>query len=321
MEEAKARLRQAVEWPVVHKASFDRMGLTPPRGILLFGPPGCSKTTLVRAAATAAGATFVCLSGADVFSPYLGEAEAEIRQAFRIARNAAPAILFFDEIDAIVCNRGGGGKGSASSAESRVLATFLTEMDGVGSLKGDGVVVVGATNRPEAVDRALLRPGRFDQVVYAPLPEEDARRQIFEVHTKRMAVDREDVDFLRLAGVTKGLTGAEIEGVCREAAMSAIREAGFGGDADSSAGTSSSIAATNTTTSSSTIAADSCRQSEGDGDSEEALQATAVGREKEKRGATVTMRHLMAAANAAAARPGVTREMIRGYNRFASGLA
>ncbi|CAN0067492.1 unnamed protein product, partial [Ectocarpus sp. 12 AP-2014] len=161
MEEAKARLRQAVEWPVVHKASFDRMGLTPPRGILLFGPPGCSKTTLVRAAATAAGATFVCLSGADVFSPYLGEAEAEIRQAFRIARNAAPAILFFDEIDAIVCNRDGGGKasfGPASSAESRVLATFLTEMDGVGSLKGDGVVVVGATNRPEAVDRALLRP-------------------------------------------------------------------------------------------------------------------------------------------------------------------
>ncbi|CBJ30073.1 estExt_Genewise1.C_60040 [Ectocarpus siliculosus] len=320
MEEAKARLRQAVEWPVVHKASFDRMGLTPPRGILLFGPPGCSKTTLVRAAATAAGATFVCLSGADVFSPYLGEAEAEIRQAFRIARNAAPAILFFDEIDAIVCNRGGGGKGSASSAESRVLATFLTEMDGVGSLKGDGVVVVGATNRPEAVDRALLRPGRFDQVVYAPLPEENARRQIFEVHTRRMAVDREDVDFLRLAGVTKGLTGAEIEGVCREAAMSAIREAGFGGDADSSTD-ASSIAAINTTTSSSTIAADSCRQSEDDVGPEEVQQATTMGRGKERRSAAVAMRHLMAAAEAAAARPGVTQEMMQGYNRFASGLA
>ncbi|CAM9547161.1 unnamed protein product, partial [Sphacelaria rigidula] len=149
--------------------------------------------------------------GADVFSPYLGEAEATVRQAFVLARNAAPALLFFDEIDAIVCKREGGRKESASSAESRVLATFLTEMDGVGATKGDGVIVVGATNRPEAVDKALLRPGRFDQVIYAPLPDADARKKIFEVHTSKMAVDREGVDFRILAQVSERLTGAEIE--------------------------------------------------------------------------------------------------------------
>eukprot|EP00903_Cladosiphon_okamuranus_P019554 g17985.t1 len=352
VEEAKAKLRQAVEWPVANKAAFDRLGLTPPRGILLFGPPGCSKTTLVRAAATAAGATFVCLSGADVFSPYLGEAEAAVRQAFRIARNAAPAMLFFDEIDAVVCKRGGEGKGSANSAESRVLATFLTEMDGVGSRRGDGVVVVAATNRPEAVDRALLRPGRFDQVVYAPLPDDEARRQIFEVHTRKLSVDGAGVDFAKLAAVSKGLTGAEIEGACREAAMSAIREAGFGGDGDISArsATSTTNSEASRATNSSVLAANTTAggagtsnpgtQSSGSvstsdtavlgrrnrGGQEGGAEESAVGERPQNAGrgggggATVTMRHLVAAARASASRPGVTREMIQGYDRFASGL-
>ncbi|CAM9949388.1 unnamed protein product [Discosporangium mesarthrocarpum] len=281
MDEAKSKLQQAVEWPVTNKAAFQRLGLTAPRGILLFGPPGCSKTTLVRAAATSAGATFVSLSGlffygslffwggADVFSPYLGEAEAAVRRAFLLARNAAPALLFFDEIDAIVSNReqGDAGAGSSSSAESRVLATFLTEMDGVGATKGDGVIVVGATNRPEAVDKALLRPGRFDRLIYTPLPDSEARRQIFAVHTRKVPLDI-GVDFGRLAEASSGLTGAEIKGVCREAAMSCLREAGPGAR-----------------------------------DTQHA----------------VTMRHLMAATLAAAATPGVTREMVKGFEGFIEG--
>ncbi|CAM9945594.1 unnamed protein product, partial [Heterosigma akashiwo] len=170
------------------------------------GPPGCSKTLLARACASECGATFVSLSGADVYSPFLGDAEANIRSAFQTARAACPAVLFFDEIDAVV----GSGRGdSGGGAEARVLATFLNEMDGVDAANG-GLVVLAATNRPWVLDAALLRPGRFDNIIYIPPPDEEAREQIFRIHTKNMQLD-DDVDLAKLAADTEGYTGAEIK--------------------------------------------------------------------------------------------------------------
>ncbi|CAM9174819.1 unnamed protein product [Chrysoparadoxa australica] len=220
MEEAKEALKRAVEWPATRKAALNRFHLDPPRGILLHGPPGCSKTTLVRAASCAAASSFVSMSGADVFSPLLGEAEATVRRTFQLARRAAPCTLFFDELDAMVSGGDGG-------AEKRVQATFLNEMDGVDVKRSDGVVVVGATNRIGMVPAALLRPGRFDQLVAVPLPHQAARQQIFAVHTRRMAMEGGGSVLAELAARSEGLSGAEIQGVCREAAILALREAGL----------------------------------------------------------------------------------------------
>jgi SpoVK/Ycf46/Vps4 family AAA+-type ATPase len=156
LEDVKKRLRQAVEWPLAHAAAFARLGLSPPRGVLLHGPPGCAKTTLARAAAAASGATFVPLAGAELYSMYVGEGEAALREAFRAARLAAPAIVFVDELDTLVGRRGGGG-GTAgrNDASARILSTFLTEMDGLEAAQG--VLVLATTNRPHAIDPALLR--------------------------------------------------------------------------------------------------------------------------------------------------------------------
>jgi SpoVK/Ycf46/Vps4 family AAA+-type ATPase len=230
---AKTALRQAIEWPRLKAREFELLGLHPPRGILLHGPPGCAKTTLARAAAGASGVAFLALSPAEVYaSSYVGEAEAVVRRAFALARSAAPCILFFDEIDSIFggSNNDGGRDGRGSSAEARVLSTFLNEMDGVdvaGAGK-DGVLVLGATNRPWTLDSALLRPGRLgDKIIYLPPPDEPARQSIFETQFKTLIPKEapQEWDWNILLKLSEGMTGAELVGACQEAKMHWIREA------------------------------------------------------------------------------------------------
>jgi SpoVK/Ycf46/Vps4 family AAA+-type ATPase len=236
LEDIKRRLRQAVVWPSRHAGAFARLGLAPPRGVLLHGPPGCAKTTLARAAATASGATFIPLSGPTLYSMYVGEGEAALREAFRRARLAAPAIVFVDELDAVVGARGegsssgGGADGEGGvSASARLLATFLTEMDGLEAARG--VLVLAATNRPGAVDAALLRPGRFDVVLFVPPPDAAGRAAALAVHAARMPL-APDVDLGAVATAAERYTGAELAAVCREAAFAALREGGeWGGPA------------------------------------------------------------------------------------------
>lgn len=222
---AKTALRQAIEWPRIKAESFARLGLVPPRGILLHGPPGCAKTTLARAAAGASAVAFLSLSPAEVYaSSYVGEAEAVVRRAFALARSAAPCILFFDEMDSIFGGIQGGGRGS--SAEARVLSTFLNEMDGVDNQRGaDGVLVLGATNRPWTLDSALMRPGRLgDKIIYIPPPDATARRSILEMQFQGLSKDM-DFDFLASDDMTGLMTGAELVGACQEAKFRMLRSA------------------------------------------------------------------------------------------------
>jgi transitional endoplasmic reticulum ATPase len=228
---AKTALRQAIEWPRTKYLACQQLGLTPPRGILLHGPPGCAKTTLARAAAASAGVAFLSLAPADVFaSSYVGDAEAVVRRAFTLARATSPCVLFFDELDAILgCDENnsdhsnGMGRASSSSAEARVLSTFLNEMDGVDGSWKDGVLVLGATNRPGTLDAALLRPGRFDKIIYVPPPDYQGRRSILSMQCKKWPC-RINVDQLAEESVTGMMTGAEIVGACREAVMRWLRE-------------------------------------------------------------------------------------------------
>uniref|UniRef100_A0A803L7R8 AAA+ ATPase domain-containing protein n=1 Tax=Chenopodium quinoa TaxID=63459 RepID=A0A803L7R8_CHEQI len=231
LNELKKKLRQAVEWPIKHAGAFSRMGVSPIRGILLHGPPGCSKTTLAKAAAHAAQASFFSLRygylqyansqfGAELYSMYVGEGEALLRNTFRRARLAAPSILFFDEADVIAARRGGGSSGNISVGE-RLLSTLLTEMDGLELAKG--ILVLAATNRPHAIDPALMRPGRFDLVLYVPPPDLEGRYEILRVHTRNMKLGA-DVNLQQIADGTDLFTGAELEGLCREAGIVALRE-------------------------------------------------------------------------------------------------
>lgn len=223
MGSAIARLREAVELPLQHAQLYRRMGLAVPRGILLHGPPGNAKTTLVRALATSIRASFLSLSGADVYSPYVGEAEATLRAAFATARSALPCVLFLDEVDALVGSRGiggSGGSGGGHDVSTGILATLLTEMDGVAG--AEGILVVAATNRPHALDPALLRPGRLELHIHVPLPDEAGRVEILGVHTRAVPL-APDVDLRALAAATGGFSGAELEGLCREAAMAGLR--------------------------------------------------------------------------------------------------
>lgn len=209
--ETKLALQQALEWPIKFPQTFARLGVTPPRGVLLYGPPGCSKSSIVRAAAHSSGATFLSLSAAQVFSPFFGDAEAAVRQVFRDARAALPAIIFFDEIDVMVAKRefdgSGGGEGGTSTA-MRVLSTMLNEMDGVES--AEGLLVIGATNRPACIDAALMRPGRFDRILFVDLPTEPDRADILRIHSRPMQL-HEDVDIPALAARTPFFSGAELE--------------------------------------------------------------------------------------------------------------
>ncbi|KAI4314075.1 hypothetical protein L6164_027016 [Bauhinia variegata] len=221
LKELKKKLQQAVEWPVKHSAAFSRLGISPVRGILLHGPPGCSKTTLAKAAAHAAQASFFSLSGAELYSMYVGEGEALLRNTFQRARLAAPSIIFFDEADVVAAKRGGDSLGNTTTVGERLLSTLLTEMDGLEEAKG--ILVLAATNRPYAIDAALMRPGRFDLVLYVPPPDLEARYEILCVHNRNMKVGS-DVNLRRIAEDTELFTGAELEGLCKEAGIVALRE-------------------------------------------------------------------------------------------------
>ncbi|KAI9488970.1 P-loop containing nucleoside triphosphate hydrolase protein [Zychaea mexicana] len=223
LADVKKQLKQAVEWPIKHKDSFLRLGLKPPRGILLYGPPGCSKTTLVKVIASSSGAAFLSINGAQLYSPYVGDSEKVVRTTFQKARASAPAIIFLDETEAIVGKRnmGSGGSNSGDSVQERVLSTLLNEMDGVET--AESVLVVGATNRPDMLDAALLRPGRFDRLVYVPPPDEEARAEILKIHTRKTPLSH-SVDLSSIAKRTNMYTGADLQNVCREAAMMALRD-------------------------------------------------------------------------------------------------
>jgi transitional endoplasmic reticulum ATPase len=219
LDEVKELLKESVEWPLKHADSFKRVGIRPPTGILLYGPPGTGKTLLAKAVANESGANFISIKGPEVFSMWVGESEKKIRDIFRRAKQVAPAIIFFDEIDAIVPRRG--GVASSSHVSENVVSMILTEMSGLEELHN--IVVIAATNRPDMLDPAILRPGRFDRQILVPAPDEKSRLQVLKIHTKNMPVEK-GVDVSKMAKEMDGYTGADIENLCREAGLNALRE-------------------------------------------------------------------------------------------------
>jgi transitional endoplasmic reticulum ATPase len=219
LEDVKEEIREAVEWPLKNPGVFKRMGIRAPKGIMLYGPPGCGKTLLARAVATESEANFITIKGPEVFSKWVGESEKAIREVFRKARMASPSVIFFDEFDSLVPGRGMGY--ADSGVTQRVISQVLTEMDGIISL--EDVVIIAATNRPDIVDPAILRPGRFDRLIYVPEPEKESRLEIFKIYTKDMPLAK-DVDLSQLALLTKKYSGADIEAICREAGLNALRQ-------------------------------------------------------------------------------------------------
>ncbi|MFB6146242.1 MAG: AAA family ATPase [Halobacteriaceae archaeon] len=230
LDAAKRELVRTVEWPLRHRDLFERMGATAPTGVLLYGPPGTGKTLLARAVANATEANFVSVGGPELLDKYVGESERAVRDVFDRAREMAPSLVFFDEIDALTPERQGDA-GGGSRAPERVVSQLLTEIDGLEPL--DEVTLVGATNRPDRIDPALLRPGRFERLVEVPLPDREARAQIFAVHTRDVPLGGVDLGWL--ADQTEGYTGSDVEAVVREAALLAVETAldgagGPGGD-------------------------------------------------------------------------------------------
>ncbi|WP_290624042.1 MULTISPECIES: CDC48 family AAA ATPase [unclassified Archaeoglobus] len=218
LEQAKQELMEAVEWPLKYPDVFKAANIKPPRGILLFGPPGTGKTLLAKAVANESNANFISVKGPELLSKWVGESEKHVREMFRKARQVAPCVLFFDEIDSLAPRRGGIGD---SHVTERVVSQLLTELDGMEELKD--VVVIAATNRPDMIDPALLRPGRIERHIYIPPPDKKAREEIFRIHLRGKPLD-DDVSIEELAEKTEGYSGADIEAVCREAGMLAIRE-------------------------------------------------------------------------------------------------
>ena len=216
LEQAQDKVKESVEWPLSNPEKFTRMGIEPPAGVLLYGPPGTGKTLLARALAGESGVNFVHVNGPELLDRYVGESEESVREVFDLARQTAPSIVFIDEIDAIA-----GKRGETHEVTERVVSQLLTELDGV--VDNPSVVVVGATNRKETLDGALLRPGRLEEHVEVPLPDEDGRRKVLEVHTRGKPL-ADDVDIDDLVEQTAGYSGAELEAVVREAAIAAIDE-------------------------------------------------------------------------------------------------
>ncbi len=220
LDDVKRELKEVVEWPIRYPEAFKRMGINPPKGVLLYGPPGVGKTMLAKAVANESQANFILVKGPELFSKWVGESEKAVRRIFEKARQTSPTIVFFDELDALAPMRGGGMSGDGNVTE-RVVNQLLTEIDGLEDLHD--VVVIGATNRPDIIDTGLLRPGRFDRVILVTPPTEAERVRIFEVHTKTMPLDK-DVKLKDLAKRTEGYVGSDIESVCREGAIFALRD-------------------------------------------------------------------------------------------------
>src|SRR3989454_10948317 len=219
LEGVKEELREAIEWPLKYPELFAQMNAVPPKGLLLYGPPGTGKTLLAKAAANESEANFISVKGPELLNKFVGESEKAVREIFRKARQASPCIIFFDEIDSVAPVRG--GNAGDSHVTERVISQFLTELDGLEELRNVGIIA--ATNRPDIVDGALLRPGRFDRLLYVPPPDLAARKQIFQIRTKKTPLDV-DVKLDELAKLTEGYTGADIASVCNTAMMSALRE-------------------------------------------------------------------------------------------------
>jgi transitional endoplasmic reticulum ATPase len=216
----KQELQEAVEWPLKYQGVFAYADAIPPKGILLYGPPGTGKTLIAKAAANESEANFISIKGPELLSKWVGESEKGVREVFRKARQAAPCIIFFDEVDAIAPRRGG-GLGGDSHVTERLISQLLTELDGLEILTN--VVVIAATNRPDIIDAALLRPGRFDRLLYVPPPDRDSRLQILKIHTKKKPL-AEDINIDNLASHTEGYTGADIASLSSAAVMLALRE-------------------------------------------------------------------------------------------------
>jgi transitional endoplasmic reticulum ATPase len=220
LSEVKQRLQESVEWPLKYGELFAQARINPPKGILLVGPPGCGKTLLAKALATESNVNFLSVKGPELLSKWVGESERGLRDVFRKARQAAPALIFFDEIDALVPTRG--ATASSDQVGDRVLSQFLSEFDGIEELKG--VLILGATNRLDRLDPAVLRPGRFDEIIEIPPLAEDERRAILEVHLREKSL-APGVSLDQLAQETEGYSGAEIASLCRKAGLGAVRRA------------------------------------------------------------------------------------------------
>jgi len=216
----KRELQELIQYPVEHPEKFEKFGMAPSKGVLFYGPPGCGKTLLAKAIANECQANFISVKGPELLTMWFGESEANVREIFDKARQSAPCVLFFDELDSIAVQRGS-SSGDAGGAADRVLNQLLTEMDGMGSKKT--VFIIGATNRPDIIDPALLRPGRLDQLIYIPLPDEGSRRQIFKSVLRKSPI-AQDVDFDLLTKFTHGFSGADITEICQRACKTAIRE-------------------------------------------------------------------------------------------------
>ncbi|KAF8133361.1 P-loop containing nucleoside triphosphate hydrolase protein [Boletus edulis] len=213
------KLREVVEWPLLHPEAFERLGVRPPKGLLLYGPPGCSKTVLARACATESGVNFVAVKGPELLSKYVGESERAVREIFRKARAASPSIIFFDEIDALGTSRSD-SEGGVSSHEG-VLTSLLNEMDGVQELIG--VTIIAATNRPDVMDPALMRSGRLDRILFIGPPDQEGREEILRIRTRKMSVEP-GFDVSKIATMTDGCSGAELAALCQEAALLTMQQ-------------------------------------------------------------------------------------------------
>ncbi len=220
LKDVKEELKESIEWPIKNPKVFKKMGIKPPRGLLIYGPPGTGKTLLAKAVAKESQANFISIKGPELLNKWVGESEKGVRKVFERARQAAPSIIFFDEIDAIAARRGYDSEGGNNATE-RVVNALLAEMDGLEEL--NDVIVIAATNRPDIIDPALMRPGRFDRILLTPPPSEEGRTQILKIHTKDMPLTQ-DVDLKELALLTEGFVGADIEALCREAGIEALRE-------------------------------------------------------------------------------------------------
>jgi transitional endoplasmic reticulum ATPase len=217
LEEVKGELKESVEWPLKNPERFKRMGITPPKGVLLYGPPGCGKTMLAKAVATESNANFISVKGPELFSKWVGESEKKVRELFRRAKQVSPSIIFFDEIDALVPKR---GRNVGEDVSEKVVSQMLTELSGLEDLHD--VVVIAATNRPDMLDPALIRPGRLDRKILVPGPDEEAKLKILQIKTQNVPL-KKNIDLKKLAKELGGFSGADIENLIREAAIIALR--------------------------------------------------------------------------------------------------